>query len=92
MKIYTLTTEKNEQLINERDISFEKVVFNIENGGLLDDIAHPNCQDHAHRRIFVVVMESYVYLFPYVETEAEIFLKAIIPSKKFTKVYLEDDV
>jgi len=91
MKIYNWNAEKNEQLIVERGMSFEEIVFYIENNGLLDDIAHPNSQDYSHQRIFVVAIESYVYLVPYVETEDEIFLKTIIPSRKFTKIYFGDE-
>ncbi len=90
MKIYNWNAEKNEVPLFERGISFEEVVFYIENGGLLDDIVHPNIEDYSHQRIFVVAMESYVYLVPYVESEEEIFLKTIIPSRKFTKIYLGD--
>ena len=91
MKIYNWNAEKNEQLIDERGMSFEEVVFYIENGGLLDEIAHPNSQDYSHQRIFIVTIENYVYLVPYVEDGEEIFLKTIIPSRKFTKIYLGDD-
>ena len=91
MKIYNWNAEKNELLIVDRGISFEEVVFYIENGGLLDEIAHPNSNEYSHQRIFVVAMESYVYLVPYVEIEDEIFLKTIIPSRKFTKIYFGDD-
>ena len=91
MRIYNWNTEKNELLIIDRGISFEEVVFYIENDGLLDEIAHPNSRDYSHQRIFVVAMESYVYLVPYVDNEDEIFLKTIIPSRKFTKIYLGDD-
>ncbi|MDC1287302.1 BrnT family toxin [Gammaproteobacteria bacterium] len=90
MKIYNWNAEKNELLIVDRGISFEEVVFYIENGGLLDEIAHPNSQGYSHQRIFVVAMESYVYLVPFVDNEGEIFLKTIIPSRKFTKIYLGD--
>ena len=91
MKIYNWNAEKNEVLIVDRGVSFEEVVFYIENGGLLDEIAHPNSQEYSHQRIFVVAIESYVYLVTYVETEDEIFLKTIIPSRKFTKIYLGDE-
>jgi uncharacterized DUF497 family protein len=91
MKIYNWNAEKNELLIVDRGISFEEVVFFIENGGLLDEITHPNNQDYSHQRIFVVAVETYVYLVPYVESEDEVFLKTIIPSRKFTKIYLGDD-
>ena len=90
MKIYNWNAEKNEHLIDDRGISFEEVVFYIENDGLLDEIAHPNKQDYSHQRIFVVAIQDYVYLVPYIENEGEIFLKTVIPSRKFTKIYLGD--
>jgi len=36
----------------------------------------------------VIEIENYAYQVPFVETEQEIFLKTIIPSRKFTKKYL----
>lgn len=92
MKFYNWNAEKNEQLISERGISFEEVVFYIENGGLLDEIVNPNSRDYSHQRIFIVAIENYVYLVPYIENGEEIFLKTIIPSRKFTKIYLGDDI
>jgi uncharacterized DUF497 family protein len=80
--------EKNRKLIEERGISFESVVFSMQSGGLLDDMVHPNADNYAHQRIFVVAIEAYVYLIPYVESETDIFLKTIIPSRKATKLYL----
>lgn len=88
MKIYNWNSDKNQELILERDISFEEAIFYIENGGLLDDIVHPNKSDYPNQRIFILRIVDYVYLVPYVETEEEVFLKTIIPSRKFTKIYL----
>lgn len=88
MKIYNWNADKNQQLILSRNISFEEVVFYIENGGLLDDIVHPNVEEYPSQRLFIVRVEDYVYLVPYVESQEEIFLKTIIPSRKFTKLYL----
>ena len=31
---------------------------------------------------------GYAYLVPYVETDEEIFLKTVYPSRKFTEIYL----
>ncbi len=92
MKFYNWNAEKNEQLIAERGVSFEEIVFYIENGGLLDEIAHPNTRDYTHQRIFVVAVDSYVHLVPFVESADEYFLKTIIPSRRFTKIYLGEDV
>jgi uncharacterized DUF497 family protein len=91
MKVFNWNSEKNHQLIEERNRSFEEVVFHIQNGGLIDDISHPNTADYSHQRIFVVAVDDYVYLVPYVEAEEEIFLKTIIPSRKFTRIYLRGE-
>ena len=92
MKLYNWNAEKNNQLIAERDKSFEEVIFFIENGGLLDEIAHPNRTSYPNQQMFVVAIDGYVYLIPYVENDEEIFLKTIIPSRKFTKRYFGADI
>jgi uncharacterized DUF497 family protein len=88
MKYYTWDEEKNKKLIAERGISFEEVVFFIEKGNLLDVLEHPNRQKHGNQHIFVVRIENYVYLVPFVENDNEIFLKTIIPSRKATREYI----
>jgi hypothetical protein len=40
--------------------------------------------------ISVVVMERHAYLVPFVESENEIFLKTIIPSRKASRHYVGD--
>ena len=91
MKYFDWDHEKSEWLKSERDISFEEVVFFIENGGLLDRIKHPNQEKYAGQEMFVVLIEDYVYLVPFVESETDIFLKTIIPSRKATKDYFGKD-
>jgi hypothetical protein len=54
----------------------------------LDDIEHPNQEKYPNQFVFVIEINNYVYLVPYVENESETFLKTIIPSRKFTKKYL----
>jgi len=39
----------------------------------------------------MIAVEDYVYLLPYVESEDEVFLKTIIPSRKATKSYRGSD-
>ncbi len=91
MKILNWNSDKNQQLIEGRGKSFEEAVFYIQNGGLIDDIVHPNARDYPNQKIFIVNINEYIYLVPYVENEEEIFLKTIIPSRKFTKLYLGGD-
>lgn len=41
--------------------------------------------------MFIVNINNYAYLIPFTETEKEVFLKTIIPSRKGTKKYLNDN-
>ena len=83
------STSKNQQLIDERGISFERVVSAIEQGGLLDVVEHPNRRRYPGQRIYVVEIEGYVHLVPFVtEADGTRFLKTIIPSRKATRGYL----
>ena len=88
MKSYAWCSHKNEQLIRERNISFEEIVVNIYLGNEVDVFDHPNQGRYPGQKISVVVVEDYVFLVPYIETEEEVFLKTIIPSRKATKQYL----
>jgi len=89
MKYFAWNDEKNEQLKRERGISFEEVVFHIERGDLLDVVEHPKQHRYRGRRMFLVNIEDYAYLVPFIETEEEVFLKTIIPSRKATTTYLK---
>ena len=91
MKPINWNSTKNQQLIAERGISFEDVVFCIQQGRLLDDVEHPNSDKYLDQRIFVVNIDDYVHLVPYVENQKEIFLKTVIPSRRATKQYLGED-
>lgn len=81
--------EKNELLKGTRGVSFEEVVFHIQNGDVLDIIKHPNAARYPKQNVIVLNMEGYVYLVPYVKEKGTRFLKSIIPSRKATKEYLE---
>ena len=89
MKRFDWNPDKNRQLMEERGVSFEDALFSLQTGGLLDDLRHPNAEKYPHQRMFVVDIEGYAYLVPYVETETDIFLKTLIPSRKATRQYLE---
>ena len=88
MKYFSWNHEKNAALIQERGISFEEIVFHIEAGDLLDVLEHPNRDRYSNQRLFVVDVEGYAYLVPFIEDEGEVFLKTIIPSRKATREYL----
>jgi len=88
MKPINWNPTKNQQLISERGISFEDIVFYLQQGALLDDIEHPSSARYPDQRVFVIDIEGYAHLVPYVENCNEIFLKTVIPSRKATKLYL----
>ena len=72
-------------------MSFEEIEVAIEQGNLLDIVAHRNRVKYPNQRIFVVRLLDYVYLVPFVEDQGSFFLKTIIPSRKATKQYLGVD-
>ena len=88
MKIFDWDSENNKMLKRERHISFEEVVLYIERGDILNIVPHPNKKRYPNQRIYLVDIDNYVYLVPFVESEDMVFLKTIIPSRKATKAYL----
>ncbi len=89
MKAFRWNVDKNAELLAERGVSFEQVVVAIEDGGLLDVLAHPNTRKYPNQRLLVVTWDDYVYLVPYVEEDDYYFLKTVIPSRKATREYLK---
>lgn len=90
MRYFAWNAEKNEQLKAERGVSFEEVVFHIENGDLLDEVDHPNSEKYPRQRMFIVSIGQYAFLVPFVQKDDEVFLKTIIPNRKATMMYLGD--
>jgi len=91
VKQYNWDSEKNEVLKRDRDISFEEVIFHIAAGDEVDLFDHPNQERYPGQKVSVVVIEGYAYLIPFMESDSEIFLKTIIPSRKATKIYVGED-
>ena len=89
MHYFVWNPEKNEELIKERGISFERVIQHIENEQVLDVVKHPNTSKYPNQYMFILEIDNYAYLVPFVENDSEIFLKTIIPSRKATRKYLE---
>ena len=80
--------DKNQLLVEQRGISFERVISAIERGGLVDVLEHPNQERYRGQMIYVVDVEQYLYLAPFVtRPDGSRFLKTIIPSRKATRGY-----
>jgi len=91
MKPFRWSPEKNKTLRTSRGVSFESIVVAIEAGGLLDILAHPNQAKYPRQRVLVVACDNYVYLVPFIDEEDYFFLKTVIPSRKATRDYLNQD-
>ncbi len=86
-KIFNWNAEKNQLLLRGHGVSFERIVFEIASGNELAVLEHPNQEKYPGQKISMVQVDDYVCAVPFIETEAEIFLKTIIPSRKATRQY-----
>ena len=86
MKYFDWDEEKNQWLIKSRGISFEMCQVAIEEGKILDivDGKYP----YTHQRKFIVKIDNYAYVIPFVEDDFKIFFKTVYPSRKNNKKYL----
>ncbi len=87
LKTFNWNAEKNQLSVKERGISIERIVFEISSGNELAVLEHPNQDKYRGQKILMVQVDDYVYAVPFIETETEIFLKTIIPSRKATRQY-----
>ena len=65
----------------------------IENDQMNYDFAlkHPNKKLYADQKLYVVALNDYAYIVPFVEREDEIFLKTVFPSRKYTRIYFGEE-
>ncbi|MBF0254132.1 MAG: BrnT family toxin [Candidatus Omnitrophica bacterium] len=85
--VYLWDKEKNQKLVRDRGVSFEQIVFHLEQGHLVK--ISPGQGKYAHQKQFLVEVNRYIYIVPYVKEGADgVFLKTIIPSRKMTKQFL----
>jgi uncharacterized DUF497 family protein len=90
---YEFSAEKNQLLIKERGISFEDVIAALDAGKLLDTIDHHNDAKYPNQKIYIIEINNYIYLVPFVRKDKQtVFLKTIFPSRKLTKKYINGEV
>ena len=87
--MYAWNQEKNKWLKEHRNITFESIVEIIKSKKkTLDIIDHPNQSKYPGQRMYVVMIDMYCYIIPFVEDAQRIFLKTIYRSRKATKNYI----
>jgi uncharacterized DUF497 family protein len=84
MKYLNWDKEKNEILKKERAISFEEIAYLIEAGQIVSIEENPS---RPNQKIYILEIDEYMVIVPFVEGENEIFLKTAFPSRKYTKIY-----
>jgi len=87
---YEWDPQKNERLKAERKISFEKIVFHLARGDVWKLADHPDQENYPGQKIYFVIVEEYIYLVPHVVEKDYVFLKTIIPSRKATRAYKQE--
>ena len=86
---YDWNQEKNDALKRDRDISFERILVAIEQGGLLDILEHHNPEKYGGQRLLVVDIDGYCWIVPFrdeVDQDRRMLITAF-PSRKLTKHY-----
>ena len=88
MKPFRWDPEKNDQLMQERGVSFEQIAVAVETGSLLQIAPHQKPAMYPRQKFMIVQIDEYAYLVPFVEDEDHFFLKTIIPSRKATRDFI----
>jgi len=79
---------KNKKLKESRGVSFEDVAQIILDKKYLAVLENPV---HPEQMIFIVRYKSYTYVVPFIiDTDNNIVLKTVFPSRKFHKLYGEE--
>jgi hypothetical protein len=89
MKQFDWDEGKNDRLIAERGISFERIVIAIESGAILDTLAHPNQALHAGQYLYVLEIDGQAWVVPWEDRDKLQHLVTAFPSRKYTAIYLE---
>ena len=71
---------KSKRLKQVRGVSFEEIL----KGKLIRVGENPN---RPNQNIYFIYYKRYIWAVPFVDSETEIFLKTLYPSRKHTKIY-----
>ena len=85
---------KNARLKEQRNISFEEIVICIGDNQVVDVLEHPSTEKYPDQYLYLVEYGECIYVVPFVydDEKAEIFLKTIYPSRKYTRRYLSGEI
>jgi len=89
---FDFNEDKNKELKKKRNVSFEEIIILLQERKLISVIEHPQKEKYKNQKIFIVDVDGYAYLVPFIidKIRQVIFLKIIFPSRKFTKIYIKE--
>ena len=80
--------EKNQLLIRQRGVSFNDVVAYVESRSEVETYDHPNQRRYPRQRIYIVDIDDYLFVVPFVlQEDGTAFLKTIYPSNRARRYY-----
>ena len=82
---FVFDQEKEQRLIQLRNISFKEIIKAIKSGVQTRVFVHPNQTKYYKQQICVVELYGYAYVVPFVKEGNKIYLKTIYPSRKAVK-------
>ena len=83
MKPVRWNLTKSERLKRTRGVSFEEIT----EADLIKIKGH-----RKNQKIMLYKHKQYIWVVPFVETNNEIFLKTLYPSRKYTKLYKKEEI
>ena len=86
---YVWDQQKNELLISTRGISFQDVLEQINKKEVLGDLPHHNHIKYPNQRLYILCINNYVCIVPYVRVKNTITFKTIYKSRKLNKLFKE---
>jgi hypothetical protein len=92
VKLFGWNSEKDSRLRDERGVGFQDVLLETSEGRVLDVIDSTINEKCQPQRAFVRKIDGSAHYVPSVETDEEIYLKTIIPSRKLNKKYQEAEI
>ena len=88
MKTIVWDHKKNSWLKSNRAVCFEDILWYLQNDMVLDVLPNPNQERYPNQNMLILNIDNYIYVVPYEESETEIYLKTVFPSRKYTRIYL----
>lgn len=84
MKLINYNHDKSELLKTIRGVSFKEVAEMVIKGDIFEVVNNPG---YPNQMAFILKINGYFWVCPFVENDVEIFLKTLYPSRKANKLY-----